>query len=438
MRTGFNLQPEDAVMQRIPAPRFLFAEAVRINTSYYHYPAEIWDQIPDKDIIIKLTIMIPIVLFGILGNTALLEIILSNRALRTPTHLLIANLALIDLVNLVFCPPIFLLHDVHQSYVLGPIGCKLEGFIEGGLLITSIFALCIVSYDRLAAIVLPSSARFTKKYAIIASIVSWTMGFTAALPLALFRNYRERNWQNFQETFCAEDREFMPHYWDYIVVLLVWFPLGMMVVTYSAILCKLDHYERKAMNREHPMVVRYKSRVAKTLFFVLMTFVVVRIPFTVMIMLYYNHVDDANRFEVSEGFVLIWWIAKVAFMFLYSTLNPVTYGLTNRTFRKAFKTSRVLGFIWRCSKVPEESDKMQYNGTFKTWKFLFPRDPCGNDKLNNQLFTERPLNNRNRYFPSWLNPTIRLPGKRLETGNKEDNFPNTNNGTKSSGAGNTK
>lgn len=92
---------------------------------------EVWDQIPDKDIIIKLSILIPIVLFGILGNVSLLEIIFSNRSLRTPTHMLIANLALIDLVTLLVCPPMFILHDIHQSYVLGSIGCKLEGFVEG-------------------------------------------------------------------------------------------------------------------------------------------------------------------------------------------------------------------------------------------------------------------------------------------------------------------
>lgn len=92
---------------------------------------EVWDQIPDKDIILKLSVLIPIVLFGILGNVSLLEIIFSNRSLRTPTHMLIANLALIDLVTLLICPPMFILHDIHQSYVLGPIGCKLEGFVEG-------------------------------------------------------------------------------------------------------------------------------------------------------------------------------------------------------------------------------------------------------------------------------------------------------------------
>lgn len=138
---------------------------------------------------------------------------------------------------------------------------------------------------------------------IVASIGCWILGFVAALPLAIYRNFKERDWSNFHETFCSEDKHVMPLYWDYIIILLVWLPLSVMMVTYSTILCKLDRYERKAMNREHPMVVRYKSRVAKTLFIVLITFIIVRIPFTVMILIYYKDVDDNNSFAVRDKFV---------------------------------------------------------------------------------------------------------------------------------------
>ncbi|XP_053685932.1 neuropeptide FF receptor 2-like [Sabethes cyaneus] len=418
MKTGFNLLPEDAPLLRIPAPRFLWSSPMPVNTSWHDYPTEIWDQIPDRDIIIKLTVLIPIVLFGILGNITLLEIILSNRALRTSTHLLIANLALIDLVTLVLCPPMFILHDIHQRYVLGPIGCKLEGFVEGGLLITSILALCVVSYDRLAAIVLPAKARMTRNCVILAIVLCWSLGFAAALPLAIYRNYRERNWSNFRETYCSENHEVMPIYWDYIVILLVWMPLAVMLVTYAAILFKLDRYEKKALNREHPMVVRFKSRVVKTLFVVLMTFIVVRIPFTIMIMIYYKNVDDSNSFQVNDNFVLLWWLAKMAFIFLYSAMNPVIYGLTNRTFRKAYKSSKILGTLLRFS---EDVDKSPDNKPL-----AFSRSSSTEHPINTILIF--------RYIvANWLNSTIRYKDKCRTVGNQreQNNLADANN-TKSS------
>ncbi|XP_058464161.1 neuropeptide Y receptor type 2-like [Malaya genurostris] len=410
MRTGFNLLSENAPLLRIPAPRFFWAVPKPLNTSLYSYPAEIWDHIPDKDIIIKLTILIPIVLFGILGNAALLEIIFSNRALRTPAHLLIANLALIDLVTLILCPPIFLLHDIHQSYVLGPVGCKLEGFIEGGLLITSILALCVVSYDRLAAIVLTAKARMKQSGTMCIIGLSWFLGFTAALPLAIYRNFMERDWNNFHETFCSEDSEIMPMFWNYVIVLLVWIPLGVMAVTYSAIFCKLDRYERAAMNREHPMVVRYKSRVARTLFIVLMAFVVVRIPFTVLIMVYYRNVDKFNTFEVNENFILLWWVAKVAFIFLYSAMNPVIYGMTNRTFRKAYKSSKILGILWKIDKEKLSNEPENKSQQAITRKTFWPRGPYEGGKLEKQ--SQRHWSGKNRYIvANWLNSTIRHKDK---------------------------
>ncbi|XP_055534022.1 neuropeptide FF receptor 2-like [Wyeomyia smithii] len=430
MKTGFNLQPENAPLELIPSPRIMWSSPVPIDTSLYDYPTEVWDQIPDRDIIIKLTVLIPIVLFGILGNITLLEIVLSNRTLRTSTHLLIANLALIDLVTLVLCPPMFLLHDIHQRYVLGQIGCKVEGFVEGGLLITSILALCVVSYDRLAAIVLPARARMTRNCVILAIVLCWALGFAAALPLAIYRNYRERNWANFRETYCSENHEVMPIYWDYIVVLLVWMPLGVMVVTYSAILYKLDRYEKEALNREHPMVVRFKSRVVKTLFVVLMTFVVVRIPFTIMIMVYYKNVDDSNKFKVNDNIVLLWWLAKMAFIFLYSAMNPVIYGLTNRTFRKAYKSSKILGTLLRLSENTEKSPQEKPVATSR--KALWPREPCEGGKTNkeNRMY----WGSRNRYIvANWLNSTIRYKDKRRSVANqREQNNPPAANNTKSS------
>ncbi|XP_062554099.1 neuropeptide FF receptor 2-like [Armigeres subalbatus] len=419
MKTGFSLQPEDASLQRVPAPRFFWAMPVAINTSQYSYPLEVWDQIPDKDIILKLSILIPIVLFGILGNVSLLEIIFTNRSLRTPTHLLIANLALIDLVTLLVCPPVFILHDIHQSYVLGPIGCKLEGFIEGGLLITSVLALCVVSYDRLAAIVLSRKARFKMTSVSIASAICWILGFVAALPLSIYRNYKERNWSNFRETFCSEDKHVMPLYWDYIVVLLVWLPLCVMLITYTTILYKLDRYERKAMNREHPMVVRYKSRVAKTLFIVLITFVVVRIPFTVMLLIYYKDVDDGNRFEISESFIMLWWIAKVAFIFLYSAMNPVIYGLTNRTFRKAFKDSVILGTLLRFTDDEEGTEKLRNHRILS-----FSKKTRTDGSMLYREAKRRPIAN-------WLNSTIRWKDKRASERIPETKTPEAD-GTQSS------
>lgn len=69
-------------------------------------------------------------MWGIFGNFTLLYVIIKNRHIRTPTNLLIANMAAADLASLLIHPWVFLIYDSFQNYQLGEIGCKLEGTIE--------------------------------------------------------------------------------------------------------------------------------------------------------------------------------------------------------------------------------------------------------------------------------------------------------------------
>lgn len=73
---------------------------------------------------------VPVVLWGILGNILLLYIIISFRHLRSPTNLLIANMAAADLSSLMIHPWVFLVYDLFQNYQLGEFGCKAEGAVE--------------------------------------------------------------------------------------------------------------------------------------------------------------------------------------------------------------------------------------------------------------------------------------------------------------------
>lgn len=59
-------------------------------------------------------------------------------------------------------------------------------------LITAVLSLCAVSYDRLTAIVLPRESRVSMRGAKIIMIFTWLTGFTLALPLAIYRDYRVR------------------------------------------------------------------------------------------------------------------------------------------------------------------------------------------------------------------------------------------------------
>lgn len=86
---------------------------------------------PTSEIVYKSMILVPIVLFGLIGNSILLNIILKNRALHTPTNFLLANMISADILTLLFCPSMYICSDYFQNFLLGPIGCKMDGSLQG-------------------------------------------------------------------------------------------------------------------------------------------------------------------------------------------------------------------------------------------------------------------------------------------------------------------
>ena len=64
------------------------------------------------------------------------------------------------------------------------------GLVLGTLLLTDVFGLCAVSYDRLTAIVLPNRARMNCRSSLIVALASWTAGTLFSLPFVLFHYYK--------------------------------------------------------------------------------------------------------------------------------------------------------------------------------------------------------------------------------------------------------
>lgn len=48
-----------------------------------------------------------------------------------------------------------------------------------------------------------------------------------------FWYFKERQWYDYLETYCAEDVNVLGIYWHFLITLLVWVPLGLMGITVS-------------------------------------------------------------------------------------------------------------------------------------------------------------------------------------------------------------
>ncbi|XP_030387713.1 neuropeptide FF receptor 2 [Scaptodrosophila lebanonensis] len=312
--------------------------SINFDFSQWDFPTErIWLHKSSGEMTWKVCTFVPLIIFGLYGNYMMIFLIATNRTLRSPTNLIIANMAAADALTLLICPVMFLLNDFYQNYPLGSVGCKLEGFLVALFLITGVLNLSVVSYDRLTAIVLPSEKRLTLRGAKIVIACTWLAGVIFALPLALYRSYRIRIWKNFTESYCKENPNVLPKYWYVLITILVWLPLAIMLICYTAIFYKLDRYKKSVLRREHPLTVSYKRSVAKTMFIVVAVFAALRLPFTILVVIQEKQFSSDST--VNSGMQLFWYISQYL-MFLNAAVNPVIYGYNNENLRRAYNKTK--------------------------------------------------------------------------------------------------
>lgn len=84
------------------------------------------------------------------------------------------------------------------------------------------------------------------------------------------------------------------------------------------------------------------------LFIVVITFVILRIPFTALIFfrnkLLQNNDKMAN--QIQGSFQTLWYISHYL-LYLNAAVNPIIYGLTNDNFRRAYcQTPFSFGRLW--------------------------------------------------------------------------------------------
>lgn len=102
-----------------------------MDYSQYDFPSVMWCSLPDWEIAVKIVAFVPILVVGLLGNALMVTIIVRNRALQTPTNLLLANMSAADFLTLAICPVLFMYNNFYQEFRLGNVGCLAEGFLEG-------------------------------------------------------------------------------------------------------------------------------------------------------------------------------------------------------------------------------------------------------------------------------------------------------------------
>ena len=121
---------------------------------------------------------------GLLGNGLVVLVVLSNPQMRSTTNVLIINLAIADLLFVLFCIPFTAVDYMLASWPFGDVVCKMVQYMIVVTAHASIYTLVLMSFDRFLAVVYPIASRSlrTEKNTVIAISVLWVVILVTALP----------------------------------------------------------------------------------------------------------------------------------------------------------------------------------------------------------------------------------------------------------------
>ena len=130
-----------------------------------------------------------IVIVGLIGNSMVIIVVACNQQMRSITNLLIINLAIADLLFIIFCVPFTAADYVLPHWPFGDLWCKCVQYLIVVTAYASVYTLVLMSLDRFLAVVHPIASMYvrTEKNATTAIVIIWGVILILAIPV-LYRH----------------------------------------------------------------------------------------------------------------------------------------------------------------------------------------------------------------------------------------------------------
>ncbi|KAI9582160.1 hypothetical protein GQX74_011655 [Glossina fuscipes] len=143
------------------------------------------------------------------------RMVMVNQQMRSTTNLLIINLAVSDILFVIFCVPFTATDYMLPEWPFGDPWCK---YVQYMIVVTchcSVYTLVLMSFDRFLAVVHPvtSMSLRTERNASMAIIMAWVLIVTTAIPVALAHSVRYYHYRGRHYTACvfSSDNQMWSH-----------------------------------------------------------------------------------------------------------------------------------------------------------------------------------------------------------------------------------
>ena len=126
------------------------------------------------------------------GNILVLWVVSTTKSLQNVNNLLIANLAISDIIIAALCIPFQFHAALVQRWDLPPFMCKLCPLVQTLCVNDNIFTLMLIARDRYKAIMTPLSPQTSKKANRLLIVLAWIGALIMAGPMGILYKFSYR------------------------------------------------------------------------------------------------------------------------------------------------------------------------------------------------------------------------------------------------------
>ncbi|XP_064620046.1 neuromedin-K receptor-like isoform X2 [Lineus longissimus] len=277
---------------------------------------------------------------AVIGNGAVIVVIIRNRRMQTVTNLFIANMACADVFIGIISIPFQFHAALLQKWVLAAFMCPLAPFVQVLTVNVSIFTLMIISIDRYFAVIHPLKHRVSKYIAKIIIGVTWTFAGVSSIPWILFNKVQieqDDSDPGKNKSYCADtwpDLRWRKTYTLYLVVIQYIMPLSVIMCAYCRIGYKIWGAKTPgfAVDSQDRIISHNKRKVIKMLIVVVALFALCWLP----LQAYHLLAEIDERVNQYKYINIIWFCSNWLAM-SNSCYNPFIYGLLSEKYKRAFR-----------------------------------------------------------------------------------------------------
>lgn len=247
-------------------------------------------------------------------NLALLWLMYKDplKKFRTPTAVLMANLAVSDLHGAVFG---LVIHtEVTQNQLTSDVTTLYLPWLVVTMAQCSYYTVIMISIERYIAVAFPIRYRSVvlMKYVIAAIVIFWLLSFVVSTPL-YFGQHRHK-------VFGGENYFFAINTFILVTVILVLYPL-----TYSSLRNQRKRLLTMNANNSHlrNSKLKVEQSFANTMLLVYASLILFHFPYVVVFVYY---VRKCNSCLLDNIFLHIWTYFRIAYTIHYG-VNPIIYAL---------------------------------------------------------------------------------------------------------------